>query len=112
MVSELVFRRGIAAIAYSEAKKLEWGNLGLHWKVLTLFLLGLNFLTLHFVTQVSVHIFSLKRSLGSAQFADRGCLSGASSCPRYELDFPTLDTFGGLVVFGKSPVFLRASAPL
>jgi hypothetical protein len=29
-ISKLVFRRGIAAVAYSEAKELEWGNLGLH----------------------------------------------------------------------------------
>jgi hypothetical protein len=80
--------------------------------VLTLFLFGLNFLTIHFVTQVSVHIFFFKRSVGSAQFADRGCLSGASSSSRSGLDFPTLDTFGGLLVFGKSPVSLCASAPL
>jgi hypothetical protein len=79
--------------------------------VLTLFLFGLIFLTIHFVTQVSVHIFLLKRSLGLAQLVDRGCLPGASAYSCAELDSLILDPLGDLVVYGESTIAVGSVAP-
>jgi hypothetical protein len=76
------------------------------------FSLRTHFPIIHFVTPVSVHIFLLKRSLGSAQSAECGGLAGANADRLAKSGLLIPETFGGLVVYGESPAAAGSAVPL